>query len=52
MEEVKLVVRYSDGKLIKEFTQDFFRKKERFHLIPADNPSGGATEVSVKSMIG
>jgi hypothetical protein len=50
MEKVKVVVRYSDGKLIKGFTQDFFPNKERFHLIPADNPSGGTIEVSMKDL--
>jgi hypothetical protein len=43
-------VRFSDAKLIKGFTQDFFPDKERFHLIPADNPSGGAMEVSMKDL--
>jgi hypothetical protein len=50
MEKVKVVVRYSDGKLIKGFTQDFFPNKDRFHLIPADNPSGAAIEVSTKEL--
>jgi hypothetical protein len=50
MEKVKVIVRYSDGKLIRGFTQDFFPNKERFHLIPADNPSGGAIEVSMKDL--
>jgi hypothetical protein len=50
MEKVKVVVRYSDGKLIKGFTQDFFPNKESFHLNPADNPSGEAIEVSMKDL--
>jgi hypothetical protein len=50
MEKVKIVVRFSDGKLIRGFTQDFFPNKERFHLIPTDNPSGGAIEVSMKDL--
>jgi len=50
MEKVKVVVRYSDGRLIKGFTEDFFPNKERFHLIPANNPSGGAIEVSMKDL--
>jgi hypothetical protein len=50
MEKVKVVVRYSDGKLIKGFTEDFFPNKERFHVIPADNPSAGAIEVSTKHL--
>jgi len=45
MERLKVVVRYSNGKVIKGFTEDFFPHKERFHFIPADNPSGGAIEV-------
>jgi hypothetical protein len=50
MEKVKVVVRYSDGRVIKGFTEDFYPKKERFHLIPADNPSGGEIEVSMKDL--
>jgi hypothetical protein len=50
MEKVKIVVRYSDGKLTKGFTEDFFPNKERFHLIPADNPSNGAIEISTKDL--
>ena len=50
MEKVKVVVRYSDGRLIKGFTEDFFPNKEGFHLTPANNPSGGPTEVSIKDL--
>ena len=50
MEKIKVVVRYSDGKLIKGFTQDFFPNKEHFHLVPADSPSNGAIEVSTKEL--
>jgi hypothetical protein len=50
MERLKVVVRYSNGKVIKGFTEDFFPNKERFHFIPADNPSGGAIEVSMKDL--
>jgi hypothetical protein len=50
MEKIKVVVHFSDGKLIKGFTEDFFPNKERFHVIPADNPSGGAIEVSTKDL--
>jgi len=44
MEKLKVVVRFSDGKLIKGFTGDFFPDKERFHVIPAGNPSGGQSK--------
>jgi Family of unknown function (DUF6982) len=50
MEKTKVVVRYSDGRLIKGFTEDFFPNKERFHLTPANNPSGGPIEVSIKDL--
>jgi hypothetical protein len=50
MEKIKVVLRYSDGKLIKGFTEDCFPNKERFHLIPANNPSGGPIEVSMKDL--
>jgi len=50
MERLKVVVRYSNGKVIKGFTEDFFPNKERFHFIPADNPSGGAIEVSMNDL--
>ena len=50
MGKVKVVVRFSDGRLIKGFTHDFFPSKERFHLIPADDSSGGGIEVSVKDL--
>jgi len=50
MEKIKVVVHFSDGRLIKGFTEDFFPNKERFHLIPAGNPSGGAIEVSTKDL--
>ena len=50
MERLKVVVGYSNGKVIKGFTEDFFPNKERFHLFPADNPSGGAIEVSMNDL--
>ena len=50
MEKVKVVVRYSCGRLIKGFTEDFFPTKELFHLTPADNPSGEPIEVSIEDL--
>jgi hypothetical protein len=50
MERLKVVVGYSNGKVIKGFTEDFFPNKERFHLFPADIPSGGAIEVSMNDL--
>ena len=50
MEPTKVVLRYRNGKLAKGFTQDFFPNKDRFHLIPAGNPSAIAIEVPMKDL--
>ncbi len=52
MEPVKVVVRYVSGKIIKGFTQDFLPNKDRFHLHPANKPSGDvpAMEILVKDL--
>jgi len=50
MERLRVVVGYNNGKVIKGFTEDFYPNKERFHLFPADNPSGGGIEVSVNDL--
>jgi hypothetical protein len=46
----KVVVRYSCGRLIKGFTQDFFPTKKLFHLTPVDNLSGEPIEVSIEDL--
>jgi hypothetical protein len=38
MGAAKVVARYTDGRVIKGFTQDFFPNKDRFHLILNENP--------------
>ena len=50
MEKVKVVARFSDGKLIKGFTHDFFPNKKLFHLTPVDNSSGEPIEVSIADL--
>jgi len=50
MEPVKVVARYSNGTIIKGFTQDFSPNKDRFHLIPADKRPGGTIEVVVSRL--
>ncbi len=52
MEPVKVVVRYVSGTIIKGFTQDFLPNKDRFHLHPANKPSGDvpAMEILVKDL--
>ena len=46
----KVVVKYLSGKVIKGFMQNFSPNKDRFHLMPADTPSGGSIEVLVKHL--
>ena len=50
MEKVKVVVRYSCGRVVKGFTQDFLPAKKLFHLTPVDNPSGESIEVSIDDL--
>jgi len=50
MEPIKVVARYINGRMIKGLTQDFFPNKDRFHIHPADRPSGEAVEVLVKEL--
>jgi hypothetical protein len=50
MEPVKVVARYLDGKRLKGFSQDFFPNKDRFHIYPAEKPSGEAVEVLVNEL--
>ncbi len=45
-----MVVRYSCGRVIKGFTQDFLPAKKLFHLTPADTPSGEPIEVSIEDL--
>ena len=50
MEPVKVVVRYTNGKVVKGFTQDFLPNKDRFHLHSAEKASGDAKEVLLKEV--
>ena len=50
MEPVKVVARYTDGRVAKGFTQDFFPNKDRFHLYAAANPSGEPAEILIKDL--
>ena len=50
MEPVKVVLRYTDGRVVKGFTQDFLPNKDRFHLHQADKTSGESVEVLVKEL--
>ena len=50
MEPLKVVARYIDGKRVKGLSQDFFPNKDRFHVSPADKPSGEAVEILLKDL--
>ena len=50
MEPVKVVVRYTTGKVIKGFAQDFFPNKDRFHLHPTSKTSADVMEILIKDL--
>ena len=46
-QRVRVVVRYSDGRLLKGYTHDFLPEKDFFHLIE-ETPSGTGTSHEIK----
>jgi hypothetical protein len=50
MEPTKVVARYSDGRVIKGFSNDFFPNKDSFHLFQANKSSAEAIEVFVREL--
>ena len=50
MEPAKVVARYSDGRIAKGFTHDFFPNRNCFHLYQSTKGSGGAVEVVMKEL--
>ena len=50
MERTKVVARYTNGKIIKGYTLDFFPNKDRFHVTPIDKPSDKPIEVIVDQL--
>ena len=52
MERIKVVVRYTNGQVLKGYTQDFFPNKDRFHLFLADKPSALSIEVVLSKLKG
>jgi hypothetical protein len=50
MEPIKVVVRYTDGRVVKGTTQDFFPNKDRFHLSSDTTASEEPTEVLIRDL--
>ena len=50
MEALKVVARYVNGRIVKGLSQDFFPNKDRFHIYPAEKPSGETVEILVKEL--
>ena len=51
MEPVKIVIRYTDGRIIKGYTQNFFANKPTFHITPVDlTVALGPLEVKVADL--
>lgn len=48
IEPVKVIMRYTDGRLIKGYTNDFYPNKPVFHVHSAENdPANKVTEINV-----
>lgn len=50
MENMKVIVRYTDGRMIKGYTGDFFPHKDRFHVYPVDQDNGDAIEIFMNAV--
>jgi len=50
MEPTKVVVKYTNGIVIKGFTQNFSPNRDWFYLTPVDKSSGGTIQVLVKRL--
>jgi hypothetical protein len=48
MEQIKVVIRFADGKIVKGYTNDFFPKKPAFHV--GSGPSDKGIQVSVQDL--
>jgi hypothetical protein len=47
----KVVARFTDGRMVKGFTNDFLPAKDRFHVTPAEAPPGSEpVEIQVKEL--
>lgn len=49
-EQTKVVVRYTNGMVLKGFIQNFSPNKDWFHLIPADKPTGETMEIFMRRL--
>jgi hypothetical protein len=49
-QQVKVVVRYRDGKMVKGSTLDFNANTPRFHVRPASDPAAAVSEVNLSDL--
>jgi hypothetical protein len=50
MELARVVARYSDGRVAKGSTENFYPHKDSFDLFTADKPSGEAIKIFIKEL--
>lgn len=50
MADLKVVVRFRDGRVLKGGTQNFWPEKARFHLLAEGDAPGRATEIAVRDL--
>jgi len=50
MERIRVVVRYTDGRVLKGWTHDFYPNKDRFHLFLSTSSGEQCVEISLKDL--
>jgi len=50
MERIRVVVRYTDGRVLKGCTHDFYPNKDRFHLFLETSLGEQCVEISLKDL--
>jgi hypothetical protein len=50
MENMKVIVRYTDGRMVKGYTVDFFPNRDRFHVYPVDKGDGDTIEIFMNAV--
>ena len=50
VEPIKVIARYTNGRMMKGMTHDFFPNKDRFHIATEDNPLNKPSEVMLKDL--
>ena len=50
VEPIKVVLRYTDGRVVKGLSNDFYPDRDRFHLLGGGSPAGRETEIPLTDL--